>query len=267
MLLSVSVPPASVGAPRRVLVTGAGTGIGRAVALRLASSGHDLLLLGRRAEALEETRESCLARGTHSALIAIADLSDESTVVAALDRAAREWGALDGLVNNAGQTRFEPLATMTVQAWREILDVNLTGAFLVLREALPLLCAGRTPAVVNVASTLATHGLPGAAAYCASKGGLLALTRAAAMELAPLGIRVNAVSPGPVATAMLDTERDDRSDTGERRARLAAMHPLGRIARPDDVAIAVCHLLAPDTSFVTGTDTVVDGGLTCGFRE
>lgn len=252
-------PPA-----RRVLVTGAGSGVGRAVALALAARGARVALLGRREEWLHETARRIAGAGT---LVVPADVTDEMALATVITTVGEQFGALDGLVNAAGVAHFASIESTDRATWAHVLDTNLTGPFLVLRAALPWLRRGDRAAVVNVASTLGLVGLAQASAYSAAKGGLVNWTRAVAVELASQGVRVNAVAPGVIDTPMLDTPRGDPAELAAHRARLAATHPLGRIARAEEIAAMIVTLLDPDSSFITGSIVVVDGGQTAGFRE
>jgi NAD(P)-dependent dehydrogenase (short-subunit alcohol dehydrogenase family) len=249
-----------------VLVTGAGSGIGRAVCERLAGDGCRLWLVGRRAGALEETAGLC--RGSSPEAIADPlDVTSEDEVAALAARVADRWGGLDGMVASAGRTHFSSIETTSLADWTDVLDTNLTGPFLMLKHLLPVLRAGTEPAVVHVASTLGLAGLRNASAYCASKAGVVNLTRAAALEMAQEGLRINAVCPAVVDTGMLDADRGDGASGAERRRQLARQHPVGRIATPAEIAAVVASVLDPRASFLTGAAIPVDGGMLAGFLE
>ncbi|RMG45383.1 MAG: SDR family oxidoreductase [Acidobacteria bacterium] len=251
---------------RHALVTGAGSGIGRATAVRLAQAGYAVALVGRRRRELEETARACASAGGR-AVVETADVGDPAEVDNAIAAVQRRFGRLEALVNNAGQAAFGTVETTPLEVWERLFRVNVTGAFLVSRAALPLLRAGERPAVVNVASTLGLVGMRRAAAYCASKAALVNLTRAMALDHAGEGIRVNAVCPGAVDTPMLRAPRGDEPASDARLERLGGRHPVGRIGRPEEIAEAIFRLLDPAFSFVTGTVLVADGGLTAGFAE
>jgi NAD(P)-dependent dehydrogenase (short-subunit alcohol dehydrogenase family) len=246
-----------------VLVTGAGGGIGRAVCERLAARGYRLWLVGRRVAPLQATADAC---GEAVQLDAL-DVTVEGDVEAFARRLAESWEALDGLVSSAGQAHFAPIEKTSLADWNAVLSTNLSGPFLVLKHLLPVLRRGESPSVVHIASTLGLAGLRDASAYCAAKAGLVNFTRAAAVETAADGVRVNAVCPAVVDTPMLDVERGDGVDGAERRRRLGAQHPVGRIARPEEVAAVVTALLDPAASFVTGAAVPVDGGMLAGFLD
>ncbi len=253
--------------PRRhVLITGAGSGIGRALAEHLASEGHRLVLVGRRRAPLEETAAAAAERGGE-AFVVPADVSDEGAVSGLAELLTNELGSLDALANVAGLAHFGTIEETGPEAWRRVLEVNLTAPYLVSRALLPLLRNGDAPAIVHVASTLAQAGLRRGAAYCAAKAGLVNLTRAMALDHADEGIRVNVVCPGVVDTPMIDVDRGDERASAERRALLAGLHPLGRLARPEEIAVVIAQLLGPESSFVTGSVVNVDGGLMAGFQN
>ncbi len=262
--MSTTSRQASNETPRRILITGAGSGIGRALALRLDAQGDWLALIGRRLEALEQTASACRSQPP---LLLPADVTKSEELAIAARSIEQAWGALDGVVNNAGVAFYGSPEQTSLLDWERVLAVNLTAPFMVVQTMLPLLRRGRQAAIVNVASTLGVVGLRGASAYCAAKGGLVNWTRALALDLAPDQIRVNAVLPGVVDTPMLDTERGDSDSAAARKQRLAALHPLGRLASPDDVAAAIAMLLSRDAGFMTGSLLTVDGGQTAGFAE
>ncbi len=250
----------------RVLVTGASRGIGRAVAHRLHARGAHLALSARTHEHLADV----LAELRGSVGVP-AELSNETEVDALVPHAKAALGGLDGFVHCAGIVRYTPALEVTRAELAAQLAVNFTSAFVLSqRVARELVAAGSGGAIVHVASTLASHPAAGTAAYAASKAALVAWSRALALELAPHRIRVNAVAPGIVDTDMVhvvrDADRDalapaERADRlAKQMAALAALHPLGRLGRADEVAEAVVYLL--EATFVTGTVLVVDGGLT-----
>ncbi len=251
---------------RRVLITGAGGGIGRAVAVRLARREARLALIGRRAEPLEESARLCRSAGGH-AIVIPADVGDESSVSAAFEAVSDRLGALEGVVNNAGVVHYGTIESTPLERWNELHRINLTGPFLVTRAALPLLRQGEQPSIVNVSSTLGLRALRNAAAYCSSKAGLVNLTRAIAMDHAHEGVRCNVICPGVVATDMSRQDRGDGLDPERRWEALRDVHPIGRIATPEEIAEAVAFLLSPVRSFITGAALPIDGGMTAGFPK
>jgi meso-butanediol dehydrogenase/(S,S)-butanediol dehydrogenase/diacetyl reductase len=195
------------------------------------------------------------------------DLTAEATPARLAREVEARGGALHMLVQSAGASFAGTVEEREPEDWDRILSINLTAPYRVVRALLPALRRAEGASVVNVASTLALGAIPRAAAYCASKGGLVQLTRALALDLAPDGIRVNAVCPGVVDTEMLDQDRDDGFDAAERKRRLAALHPLGRIGRPEEIARLILHLGSEEAGFTTGVAWPVDGGLTAGWPE
>jgi NAD(P)-dependent dehydrogenase (short-subunit alcohol dehydrogenase family) len=233
--------------PRPVaLVTGAARGIGRAIAGSLLDAGWRVALL--------DLPDQGLARSfgkRRNALVIEGDLGSETTAAAAVAHAIERFGRLDGLVSNAGISRNQPIAKLTLEEWQRVIDVNLTAAFLLARAAEKPLRAAKG-AMVTIASTRALMSEPNTEAYSASKGGLVALTHALAMSWAP-NVRVNCISPGWIATRA----------TGELRRKDHLQHPAGRVGTPKDVAEMTRFLLDKDRSgFVTGANFVVDGGMT-----
>ncbi len=240
-------------AGRCVLLTGASGGLGRALAEHLAERGVRLVLQYRSRE--DETRalaESLGQRGAET-LAARADLRQEHQVQALVKAAVERFGRIDGLVNGAGVLPRGRLVMQSIDALRETFETNLVGAFCAMKHVGRQMVAQRSGAIVNVSSAVAFQGIVGSAAYAASKAALNALTVVAAKELAPLGIRVNAVAPGFLATGMME------GDAGN--ADFLRRVPLGRFGRPEEIAPAVAYLLSDASSFMIGQTLVLDGGM------
>ncbi|MBI4181943.1 MAG: 3-oxoacyl-ACP reductase FabG [Candidatus Aenigmarchaeota archaeon] len=235
------------------LVTGASGGIGRAISLACAREGAAVGVhcCARTQEGRQVVRE-IQSLGQRAACFP-ADVAREAAVRAMVRRVVKEFGGLDILVNNAGIYPRTSLGKLTLAAWRKVMDVNLQGPFLLARESLPHL-RKRRGCIINIASEVAYGGSRHGAHYGASKAGLVGLTVSLARELAPLGIRVNAVAPGPVNTPLLG---DDTP--AKRQARIARI-PLGRLGRPEDIAAAVVFLASEEASFITGHTLAVNGG-------
>jgi NAD(P)-dependent dehydrogenase (short-subunit alcohol dehydrogenase family) len=242
---------------RRAVVTGAARGIGRAIARCFLDEGASVALLDRDALALQPAARS-LGGDSARALSVSCDVSDEASVERAVARVLDWAPRLDILVNGAGiNEEPAPVTATTTGQWNDTLDTNLRGAFLLCRALIPHMNDGA--AVVHVGSILGLVGVEGCAAYSASKGGLLALTRAMARDHAP-GVRVNCVCPGAIDTAMFEAYVARTDDPAGERARIDASIPLGRIGTVDDVARAVLFLASDDAGWITGQTLVVDGG-------
>ncbi len=240
---------------RVALVTGAATGIGRAVAWRLAERGFAVTVNYSKSKTeAEETADGVRSRGAN-ALVYAADVADDTAVRAMVERTTEEFDGLDVLINNAGMTHFIPhtdLEGLTDQVWDEILNVNLKGTFFACRAAMPHLKA-RKGTIVNVASVAGLAGSGSSIAYAASKGAVITLTKSLARAFAP-EVRVNAVAPGPVQTRWLA----DHQDMVEQAMKLT---PLKRPATAEDVADTILFL-ADTTTLITGQVLVIDGGRT-----
>lgn len=231
---------------RAALITGAAHGIGRAIARRLLDDGWRIGVVDLKARDLERV----FARQARRVVIVEGDIGEEATAKRAVTATLEKFGRLDGVVSNAGIMIRKPIRQLTLAEWRRVLDVNLTAAFLLAKAAeRSLRQAGG--AFVSIASTRAQMSEPNTEAYSATKGGLVALTHALAMSLAP--VRANCVSPGWIATRDYNTLR--RKDH--------AQHPAGRVGKPEDIAEIVAYLLDGERSgFVTGANFTVDGGMT-----
>ena len=239
---------------RVVVVTGASRGIGRAIVEQLASRGAKLACLATRAENCDEAVERCRALGAAALPLGV-DVSDAAAVEKVVEQVQKELGEPYALINNAGVTRDQLLLRMSEEDFDRVLAINLKGAFNFIRataRALMKQC-GR---IVNISSVVGLVGNAGQANYAASKAGLLGLTKAAAKELAPRGVCVNAVAPGFIRTDM--TAKIPESAASE----LESSIPLKRIGTPEEIALAVDFLVGPGGAYVTGQTLVVDGGLT-----
>ncbi|HWF34095.1 MAG TPA: SDR family NAD(P)-dependent oxidoreductase [Solirubrobacteraceae bacterium] len=246
---------------RVALVTGGSSGIGRATALALAGAGAAVLLFALPGDELEAAVEACRAQGA-PALGSAGDVGDPRAVAAAFDLAERELGPVEAVFNNAGISLVAAIAETSDEQWQRLLHTNLTGSFNVAREAARRMIPARRGSIVSTASELAVSGEPGYAAYSATKGAILAMTRAMAAELAGDGIRVNAVCPGATDTPLLRAEYGGTADPELARAEGEQSIALGRLGRAEEIAAVVLFLLSDDASYVTGAHYVVDGGRT-----
>ncbi|MGE0456529.1 MAG: SDR family NAD(P)-dependent oxidoreductase [Vicinamibacteria bacterium] len=249
---------------RTAIVTGAGKGIGRAVARDLAGAGISLALAARTAADVEAAAAECRAKGVQALGVA-ADVSRLEDVQRLFAAARGALGPIDVLVNGAGIAPSAPLVRTTDAQWHETLALNLTGCFYAMREALPSMLERRFGRVVNLASIAGKTGSPYISAYAASKHGLLGLTKCAALEVAEQGVTVNAVCPGYVDTPMTDAGVErmavlTRRDPGEIRGRLAAMSPQKRLMTAEEVARMVLYLVSDEARGVTGQALSLDGG-------
>jgi NAD(P)-dependent dehydrogenase (short-subunit alcohol dehydrogenase family) len=236
---------------RVVLVTGASRGVGASAVDVFLSTGTRIVAVSR----------SLPGRRTEQLLDVSADLADPASAERVVSAALAAFGRLDGLVNNAGLDLAKPLLETTVDEAQRIFAVNALAPLWMIQAATPAL-AERGGAIVNVTSRLAHVGVPEMAVYGASKGALRALTHGAAVELGPVGVRVNAVAPGMTETPLFREWVESRADPGLARAEVEGRIPLGRLATPEDVAKAIVFLISDDAAHITGVTLPVDGGYT-----
>jgi len=246
-----------------VLVTGATSGIGRAVALRFAQSGARVVAAGRNAEALREVGDAIRRAGGEPLTIA-ADVTKEEDVRQLLQRAVGESGRLDVLVNAAGHISNGSIESTSLAAWDKMLDVNLRAVFHLMQLATPHLIETQGN-IVNISSVTGLRSFPGVLAYCVSKAGVDQLTRCAALELASKNVRVNAVNPGVVVTEIHKRGGMGEEDYERFLERSKTTHPIGRVGQPSEVAELVFYLASEKASWITGATYSIDGGraLTC----
>lgn len=243
---------------RRVWITGASRGLGRAIALGFAASGADVALTARSADSLREVAAEAEALGAKT-LVLPASVSETAGVAGAVGEIERAWGGLDVLVNCAGVSpMFKKAELVEDDEWRQVLDVNVTGSFLCAREAGKLMLDREGGAIVNISSILGQVGGERMAAYSASKGAVDALTRTLALEWATRGIRVNTLSPGYFETDMTEALRGHKKWRGHLLSRI----PMGRFGVPDELVSAALFLASDASGFMTGSTVVVDGGWT-----
>lgn len=250
-------------AGRHALVTGGARGIGLACAQALQQRGASITLLGRDQDALDRAVALLSAHGDVHAVVA--DIADEASVQSAFNRAVREGGTVDVLVNNAGQAVSQRFDRTDAALWQSMLSVNLTGTYHCTQAALPGMVAAGWGRIINVASTAGLIGYPYVSAYCAAKHGVIGLTRALALEVARKGVTVNAVCPGFTETDIVrDAVSNIVSKTGRTaeaaRDELAARNPQGRLVQPEEVAETVAWLALPASASVNGQSIAVDGG-------
>lgn len=245
-------------APERgsAFITGASQGIGRAIAARLARDGWNLALAARRIETLQAVKEEIEAEGRITCHAC--DVADAEQVGRAVEEALEAHGQIDALVNNAGITQDALLVRMKPEQWKKVLEVNLDGAYHCTRELAPRMMRQRSGRIVNITSVVGQTGNAGQANYCASKAGMIGLTKATARELATRGVTVNAVAPGFIETEMT-------ADLPEKSVQqMRSQIPLQRLGSPGDVAAAVAFLLSEDASYITGQVLNCDGGMVMG---
>ncbi|OGR89790.1 MAG: hypothetical protein A3J74_09740 [Elusimicrobia bacterium RIFCSPHIGHO2_02_FULL_57_9] len=240
------------------LITGGGSGIGKAAALALVREGAKVALFGRRAEPLRATAEEIRKSGGEASPIT-GSVANDKDVINAVDKTVEIYGKIDILINNAGVGLVGPLLHQTTNDdWKLIVGTNLEGAYRVTRAVIPHFLHNNGGVIVNVSSTAGMIGLPGASLYCISKAGMIHFTKTVALEYAKQGIRANCVCPAAVDTDFLAPLISDE----KAKEWLYSIHPMGRIGKPEEVAKAILYLVSDDTAWVTGSVLTMDGGQT-----
>ena len=243
---------------RVAVVTGAASGMGLAIARHLAARGHRVGLVDLQGDAALRAAEDLRKTGA-AAIAAEADVTDREAVDAALERLRAELGPIEIMVTSAGLDSFEPFTDITIESWKRVLDVNLTGTFHCLQAAAPDMIKARWGRMVTISSSSAQSGAVRMAHYVASKGGVIGLTKALALELAPHGITVNTIPPGVIDTPM--SRRAEGAGDLPKIEKIAARIPVGRAGTPEDIA-AVCGFLCSEAAgYITGQVIGVNGGM------
>jgi len=254
--MSLTAPDyASEFAGKTALVTGAASGIGLAVAERLAAGGAAVVIADFNADGARAAAEKLVAAGAKAAATPRVDVTDPADIESAVRFAVDTFGGLDLAVNNAGiGGSSQPTGEYDIDAWNRVIATNLSGVFYSMRAELPVFAAQGSGAIVNVSSILGTNGFPGSPAYVAAKHGVVGLTKTAALEYASQGIRINAVGPGFIETPLL------AGSSGVEHDQLVALHPQGRLGRSEEVAELIAFLLSDRASFIEGSYHLIDGG-------
>jgi NAD(P)-dependent dehydrogenase (short-subunit alcohol dehydrogenase family) len=242
---------------KTALISGASRGLGKAIALALAQAGARLVLASRDLELLNQTADAARAFG-RDVLVFKTDVTNEGDILALQSEVARLWGKIQILVNNAGMNIRKPATELTLAEWRQVIDTNLTSAFLMCHSFVPLMKGAGYGRILNLTSIMSHVSLPGRTAYSASKAGLLGFTRALALELAPENITVNGISPGPFATEI----NTPVLQNPELNQQFVSRIPLGRWGQVEEVGQLAVYLCSEEAGFITGTDLLIDGGWT-----
>lgn len=247
---------------RVAVITGAGTGIGRATALLFAREGAKVVVNYAHSEdEANEVVQKIKASGGEAFAVR-ADVSKEAEVKKMIDETIKKYKKIDILFNNAGIELQKPITLTSQEEWDRVLDVNLKGVFLCSKHAIPNMEANKKGVIINTASVAGLVGSANLSAYCASKGGVVLLTKTLALELAHQNIRVNCICPGAIETPMIKRFIAQSPDPKEYEQQLNAMHPLGRMGKPEEIANAALFLASDCSSFITGHALAVDGGFT-----
>jgi NAD(P)-dependent dehydrogenase (short-subunit alcohol dehydrogenase family) len=243
------------------VITGAASGLGAESARRLAREGASLVLTDLAAEAGEDLAEAISGTGAQ-AIFLTHDVTDEGRWAEVAQAALDRFGTIDILLNSAGVGEGEPLLETTLESWRRVMAINADGTFLGMRAVAPAMVAAGRGSIINISSILGKVGQAGAPAYCASKGAVLMLTKSTALELAPMGVRVNSVHPGYIDTPMVANAIHRAENGNEMREQIISRHAMGRLGVPREIADGIVFLASDESSFMTGAELVIDGGYT-----
>jgi len=241
------------------IVTGGCSGIGSSIAELFAREGAHVMVGDLREDQRVLARIN--AKGGKVAFVQT-DIRKSLDVQILVDKAIANYGTIDIVCNDAGIELIRPLIQTTEEEWNNVLDTNLKGMFLVSKFALPHLIKKKKGSIINIASQLGLVGLERCSAYCASKGGVIMLTKAMAVEYGAYGIRVNCICPGAIETPMMERELELEKNPEEAKKHFVSLHPIGRLGKPEEIAEAALFLASDRSSFITGSALVVDGGFT-----
>ncbi len=246
---------------KTALISGGNSGIGRAIATLFAAEGAQVVIAARNEARGHETVET-IAKGRGQAIFVSCDVRKAEDCEKAVESAIDAFGQLNVLVNNAGIIYRATVVDTTEEEWDDTMDTNVRSAYLMSKHTIPWMIEGGGGVIINIASYYGIVGGKEAAAYCASKGAMVLLTKALALDHAAQNIRVNCVCPGSVDTPMLNQEMEELGGVEKLRPLFEAKHPLGRICSPGEVAQAALFLASADSAFITGSSLVIDGGIT-----
>ncbi len=246
---------------KTIIVTGAGSGIGRATSVLFAEQGGTVVIFDKLQDEGKETEKIIRSNGGKADFVQV-DVTNETDVIYGVELAVRRYQHINILVNNAGIQLTRTVTQTTEKEWDSVMAVNLKGMFLMSKYVLPQMIKDHKGAIVTTSSISGLLGWPASSVYCASNGGIIQLTKQMAVDYARYNIRVNCICPGMTLTPMLELLLDFEKDKEDIKKRIAEMHPLGRFAEPEEIGRAVLFLASDEASFITGAVLPVDGGYT-----